>query len=66
MFVGSAAAVTTAVAGDSATAVPALLDPVTSTLNVWPTSALTTARVWPVAPEMSVQLAPLVLHRCHW
>ena len=46
--------------------VPAALVAVTTTRSVRPTSALLTAYVEPVAPETAAQLAPLVLHRCHW
>src|SRR5581483_3993003 len=38
----------------------------TTTTTVPPTSAACSTYVWPVAPLMFVQLAPLESHRCHW
>jgi hypothetical protein len=56
--------VTTAVAFESAVAVPSPFVAVTSTRSRRPTSELTTAYVWPVAPEMAEQLEPELLQRC--
>lgn len=48
-----------------AVAVPTLLDAVTATRIVFPTSAAESIRVLEVAPEMVVHSAPDALHRCH-
>jgi hypothetical protein len=56
---------TTEVGLEEALAEPTLLDAVTVTCTVEPTSALTNVYELPDAPEMSVQPLPSLAHRCH-
>lgn len=66
VFAGAVAdAVTTAVAAEVALALPAAFVAVTLTRIVDPTSALVKMYFGAVAPEMTLQALPLVLHRCH-
>ena len=51
---------------DAAQLEPLEFAAVTTTRNVWLTSAVWTAYVWPVAPAIAAQLLPAVSHRCHW
>ena len=57
---------TTAVAPDVPDAEPAVFVAVSTTLSVWPTSALVTVYVLLVAPEIATQFAPFESHCCHW
>jgi hypothetical protein len=57
---------TTVVCAEVATADPDAFEAVTATLVVDPRSDDVSAYVWPVAPLMMTQLAPLVLQRSHW
>jgi hypothetical protein len=50
---------------DAADARPATLEAVTTMRIVFPTSELPRVYVVPVAPEMSPQLLPELLQRCH-
>ena len=61
-----ASAVTTAVWGEVAVAVPPALVPVTTTRIVEPMSATTCVYVDAVAPPMSAQLLPEASQRRHW
>jgi hypothetical protein len=52
--------------GESALTAPEAFVAVTSTRTVLPASAVVSVYVWPVAPEIDAQLAPLLSQRCHW
>src|SRR5437588_1224154 len=56
---------TTGVASDVASVAPLELLAVSCARSVWPTSLARGTSVWLAAPEISVQLAPAALHRCH-
>src|SRR5262245_60629001 len=57
---------TTAVAAETAVFEPSLLDALTRTRSVSPTSADVTTRVFVSAPMIAEQLPPLVSQRSHW
>ncbi len=62
---GVSAATTVPVGLEAADEWPAELAAATTTRSVPPTSEDVTTYVWAVAPEMSPQLPPEPLHRCH-
>jgi hypothetical protein len=56
----------TAEGGDAAVAAPFEFRAVTRMRSVLPTSDCRVTYVLPVAPEIGVQLPPLLLHVRHW